>query len=62
MNINDSYTFILYFNGVPWPNITLFFNNEILSNTTSPYSPVSLILQNLSMTDEGIYYVRLMNR
>jgi len=59
----DSYSFTLYFNGIPWPNVTFIFNNKILLSYSNPNtSPLSLSLQNLSIMNEGIYYVRVMNR
>jgi hypothetical protein len=63
MYSGDSYSFTLHFNGIPWPNVTFFFNNKILlSYSDSNVSPLSLSLQNLSFINEGIYYARVMNR
>ena len=59
----DSYSFIVSFNGIPWPNVTLFFNDQILLSYSDPIaSPLSFTLNNLSSADEGIYFVRVMNR
>ncbi|UJR38025.1 hypothetical protein I4U23_030707 [Adineta vaga] len=58
----DSFSFILHFNGVPWPNITLFFNDEILISYSDPdLSPISLSINNFTIKNEGIYYARVMN-
>ncbi len=59
----DSYSFILSFNGIPWPNVTLFFNDQILLSYSDPItSPLSFTLNNVSSAVEGIYFVRVMNR
>jgi len=59
----DLYSFTLHFNGIPWPNVTFFFNNKIVLSYSDPNaSPLSLSLKNLSLINEGIYYARLMNR
>jgi len=60
---DDSYYFTLYFNGIPWPNVTFYFNNKMLLSYSNPdVSPVSLSLKNLSINNEGIYYASVMNR
>ncbi|CAF0853593.1 unnamed protein product [Adineta ricciae] len=59
---DDSFSFILHFNGIPWPNITLFFDNKTLIQYSNPGdSPISLFLTNLTTKNEGIYFVRVMN-
>jgi hypothetical protein len=60
---DDSYSFNLSFHGIPWPNVTLYFNNQILLSYSDPIgSSLSLTLNNLSILDEGIYFARVMNR
>ena len=56
-------SFTLHFNGIPWPNVTFFFNDKILLSYSNPdTSPVSLFIENISIDNEGIYYARIMNR
>jgi hypothetical protein len=63
MHSGNSYSFNLYFNGIPWPNVTFFFNDKnLLSYSNRDASPLSLFLKNLSIDNEGIYYARVMNR
>lgn len=63
MHPNDSLVFTVHFTGIPWPNVSFLFNNETLVEGIDPESsPATLLLSNLSMENEGIYYARVMNR
>lgn len=59
----ESFLFNFNFIGVPWPNVTFFFNNKTFLSDSNPNSSYAFLnITNLTIDNEGYYYARVMNR